>query len=81
MLFKKKEKQPQQDEIPPTVESKVSTSSDPTVEKDVAANELEAQNPKPITTDIVYPSGLKLVLLMISIFVGMFLVALVRSLF
>jgi hypothetical protein len=30
-------------------------------------------------TDFVYPSGLRLALLMISIFVGMFLVALVRS--
>jgi hypothetical protein len=31
----------------------------------------------PADTDAVYPSGLKLVLLMISIFVGLFLVALV----
>ena len=29
--------------------------------------------------DTVYPSGLKLVLLMVSIFVGAFLVSLVRS--
>lgn len=28
--------------------------------------------------DIIYPSGLKLALLMISIFIGMFLVSLVR---
>jgi hypothetical protein len=30
-------------------------------------------------TDFVYPSGFRLALLIISIFVGMFLVALVRS--
>lgn len=30
-------------------------------------------------TDIVYPTGLKLALLMISIFIGMFLVSLVRG--
>lgn len=29
-------------------------------------------------TDIIYPSGLKLALLIMSIFVGMFLVSLVR---
>lgn len=36
-----------------------------------------ASNPLP--TDFVYPTGLRLVLLMVSIFLGMFLVALVRT--
>jgi hypothetical protein len=30
-------------------------------------------------TDLVYPSGFRLALLMISIFIGMFIVVLVRS--
>lgn len=52
MLFKKKEKQRQDDEMAP---------------------------PAPMNhADIIYPSGLKLALLMTSIFVGMFLVSLVR---
>lgn len=52
MLFKKKEKQPQENETAPSA---------------------------PVDhTDIIYPSGLKLALLMTSIFVGMFLVSLVR---
>jgi hypothetical protein len=29
--------------------------------------------------DVVYPSGVRLVLLMVSVFIGMFLVALVRQ--
>ncbi|OCK76475.1 MFS general substrate transporter [Lepidopterella palustris CBS 459.81] len=42
----------------------------------MAADESKAKDLKRIHTDIIYPSGLKLALLMISIFVGMFLVAL-----
>lgn len=46
------------------------------ITRDLKANE---QHLKPVQSDHVYPSGLKLALLMTSIFVGMFLVALVRS--
>ena len=77
-MFKKKEKQPQEDEIAPK-DSKAPTCTDPAGEKDMAADESKAKDLKRIHTDITYPSGLKLALLMISIFVGMFLVALVRS--
>ncbi len=81
MLFKKKIEQPLEDEVPSptTMERKISTSTNPIGEKDAAADESEANNLERTPTDIVYPSDLKLVLLMISMFVGMFLVALVSS--
>jgi len=60
-----KEKQPQEDGITPpaTMES---------------VSKAQVKDLKPSANDIVYPSGIKLVLLMMSIFVGMFLVSLVR---
>lgn len=66
MLFKKKEIRLQEDEI-----------ADPAGEKEVAAGESQANDLDRIPTETVYPSGLKLALLMTSIFVGIFLVALV----
>ena len=72
MLFKKKEKQPQEDEIAPPapMDGEATTCT--------AADESKAKDLKRIHTDITYPSGLKLALLMMSIFVSMFLVSLVR---
>ena len=61
MLFKKKEKKPEEVGPPTPI--------------DDGSKAKELNN---IHTDIVYPSGLKLALLMMSIFVGMFLVSLVR---
>jgi hypothetical protein len=76
MLIKKKERQ----FVPPTpMDNTASIKADPVSEKDTTA-ESKVKDVQGIqtATDIVYPSGLKLVLLMISIFVGLFLVALVR---
>lgn len=42
-----------------------------------AAPEVKPQGPNPDTPDTEYPTGIKLALLMTSIFVGMFLVSLV----
>ena len=80
MLFKKKVKQPQEDNIAPPalMDGEKPTSTGATGEDGVAAD--ESKDPKRIETDISYPSGLKLALLMISIFIGMFLVSLVRYL-
>jgi hypothetical protein len=47
--------------------------------KQLHENEIAPPAPGMLPTDFVYPSGFRLALLMISIFVGMFLVALVRS--
>jgi hypothetical protein len=67
-MFKKKEKQPQEDDIAPPapIDSKAPKCTDPAADKSKAKE------------DVVYPSGLKLALLITSIFVGMFLVSLVR---
>jgi hypothetical protein len=64
MWFKKKEKQPREESAPPAP---------------MDGNESKAKDGKRIDTDITYPSGLKLALLIMSIFVGMFLVSLVRQ--
>ena len=72
MLFKKKgRKQPQEDDIEPpaAIDSDAPTCT--------AADEGKTKDLKHIHTDITYPSGLKLALLMMSIFVSMFLVSLV----
>lgn len=68
MWFKKKEKQPQEDEVAPSAPM-----------DGEATDESKAKDLKRIDTDIIYPSGLKLALLIMSIFVGMFLVSLVRE--
>jgi hypothetical protein len=76
MLFKKKEGK----FVPPTpMDNTASIKAYPVSEKDTTA-ESKVKDVQGIqtTTYIVYPSGLKLVLLTISIFVGLFLVALVR---
>lgn len=76
MLFKKKE---DQYAFSTSMDAPASINKDPVNEKDraIEAKTQDGQNIQP-TTDIVYPSGLKLGLLMVSMFVGMFLVALVR---
>jgi hypothetical protein len=82
MSFNKKEKQPQKDEIaPPTptpMDDKNPTCTAPASEEDMATDKSKAKA-KDIHTDIIYPSGLKLAMLMMSIFVGMFLISLVSS--
>jgi hypothetical protein len=81
MLFGKKDRQPEEvaDASPASVkeDSQSSTNSQPNTVAEVGA---DASKPKDIAgnpTDIVYPSGLKLALLLTSIFVSMFLVSLV----
>ena len=77
MLFKKKGKQPQEDPSestpPETMDS--DQTGEKVKEEGTAANESKV---KAKDSDIVYPSGLKLAFLMSSIFIGMFLVSLVR---
>lgn len=53
------------------------TDSNSTAEADMAGEDSKAKDLEHVPTDIVYPSGLKLALLMTSIFVTMFLVSLV----
>jgi hypothetical protein len=85
MLFKKKGKQPQKDDIsPPThtpMDDKTPTSAAAAGAEDMATDKSKAKanELKDIRTNIIYPSGLKLAMLMLSIFVGMFLISLVRS--
>ena len=64
-MFKKNMKELQKGELAPPADSNG--------EKDAVASEPVKE------AEIIYPSGLKLALLMTSMFVGMFLVALVRS--
>lgn len=54
--------------------------SNPTTGAEVEAEKNPVGLVRTRTEDIVYPSGLKLMLLMVSVFVSMFLVALVRRL-
>jgi hypothetical protein len=69
MLLKNKKQQPQEEEIATTVptDTKATNGAGLVSEKDTAAD------------DVDYPSGLKLAVLMTSMFIGMFLVSLVRS--
>lgn len=71
-MFKKKEKQQSQKEVvpPAPMDGEAPTCT--------ATDESKAKDLTPSDTDIVYPSGVKLALLLMSIFVSMFLVALVR---
>lgn len=88
MFFKEKEKQPQKDEIaPPTrtpmvEDDKTLTGTAPASEEDIMSTDndkaKELNQHIQTDTDIIYPSGLKLTLLMMSIFIGMFLISLVR---
>jgi MFS family permease len=75
MLFKKDGNKPQNNEIisPSPPHSKAPTITDSSSEK----GDTMAEDPKQSQSDIVYPSGLKLALLMMSIFTSMFLVSLV----
>lgn len=88
MLFKMKEKQPQKDEIAPPTEGTRTPMDDETPACTAPASEevMATDNSKAMAKelnhthpDIIYPSGIKLALLMTSIFVGMFLISLVRS--
>lgn len=66
-LHEKRETAPDQGEVPGApIHNIASVKSEQNEEKD------------PVATDVVYPSGLKLALLMTSVFVAMFLVSLVR---
>jgi hypothetical protein len=80
-MFKKKERQPQEAAIMSKVhgngESHDLAHSNSTTEEGTAVEDSKAKDLKHVPTDIVYPSGLKLALLMTSIFVTMFLVSLV----
>jgi len=58
------------------VDSNASNLTDPASEPSTVADESKDRQ-----TDIIYPSGLKLALIMTSIFVSMFLVSLVRLIF
>jgi len=58
--------------------SNVSPLTDPASEQSTVADESKATQLEDTQTDIIYPSGLKLALIMTSIFVSMFLVSLVR---
>jgi hypothetical protein len=80
MLFRKEGKHPQEDEIaPPAImDGKAPTCTDPASQESTITDESKAKDLRHADTDIVYPSGLKLALLMTSIFTGMFLVSLVR---
>jgi hypothetical protein len=60
------------------MDGEVPTCTDPAGEEGTAADESKAKDLKRIHTNIIYPSSLKLALLMMSIFVGMFLVSLAR---
>jgi hypothetical protein len=72
MLFNKKEKPPRKEEVASPAQYR-SDQSGP------AADAPNRTDPKSKQTDITYPTGIKLGLLMMSIFVGMFLSSLVRS--
>ncbi len=68
MLFKKHKNQLREDDIGPSA-----------AKDNDGQTYTEQPNEKEPPDNIVYPSGIKLALLMISIFIGMFLVALVCS--
>ncbi|KAE8449402.1 hypothetical protein EG329_008303 [Mollisiaceae sp. DMI_Dod_QoI] len=76
MLSQEREKRSQEDEVAPpeSMDGKTLTCKDPMVDKSTAKDPKHINNPN----DIIYPSGPKLALLMMSIFVGMFLVSLDR---
>jgi hypothetical protein len=78
-MFKKKERQQAPDQPAPSAhkhdESPTYTNS--TSEQGETTDAPKKNDVKPIQDDTTYPSGLKLALLMTSIFIGMFLVSLV----
>lgn len=80
MLFGKKDKQPQEPADASAASAKQdprsSTNSQANTGAETATNAFKLQDVAS-HTDIMYPSGLKLALLLISIFVSMFLVSLV----
>ncbi|KAH6892599.1 MFS multidrug transporter [Thelonectria olida] len=82
-MFKKKERQQSPEEPAPSAPStpnhdKAPTYPNSTSEQGEPADAPKANGLKPVHDDIVYPKGLKLALLMTSIFIGMFLVSLDR---
>ncbi|KAK5240768.1 hypothetical protein LTS06_012349, partial [Exophiala xenobiotica] len=66
MQFNKKEKRPRKEEVASPAQYR-SGQSGP------AADAPNSMDPKSKQTDITYPTGIKLGLLMMSVFVGMFL--------
>lgn len=90
MFFKGKEKEPQKDQIaPPThvlleEDGKSMASTPPIRKENVPTNDDTAKAKEPeqhtqMGPEIIYPSGIQLMLLMMSIFIGMFLISLVRT--
>ncbi|KIX10126.1 uncharacterized protein Z518_01207 [Rhinocladiella mackenziei CBS 650.93] len=75
MLFKKKQKQPQQDNTvtPVPMRDGASVRREQASKEGKGAEESKSKDFKSRQPDIEYPSGLKLALLMTSILVGMFL--------
>lgn len=80
MAFKEMEHRPQLDEIAPPMlmPGEFRTCTDLAGEEGTAADESKARSFKQDHTDEIYPSDPKLALLIMSVFVGMFLVSLVR---
>lgn len=81
MLFKEKEKQQQEDQLSPPlpIDGEAPICMDEPGEESTPTDESNAKEFKSINAETTYPSGLKLALLMMSIFVGMFLVSLVSQ--
>lgn len=79
MALKEMKHRPQVGENAPPmrVHGEPRTCTDLAGEEGTAADESKARGFKQDHTDEIYPSGPKLVLLMMSVFVGMFLVSLV----
>lgn len=78
MLFKKKAKQQEENDISASLANRPPSCTDTSSESKeatMAGNPTANVDKQP---DIVYPSGFKLLFLMMSIFIGMFLVSLVR---
>lgn len=78
-LFERSEK-PDQAANPPldgTITSAPHPDSNPTTDAEAEPEKNAIGLSRTRTEDIVYPAGLKLILLMVSVFISMFLVALV----
>ncbi|RFU29507.1 hypothetical protein B7463_g6846, partial [Scytalidium lignicola] len=92
MFFKEKEKQPQKDDIAPPTRTPIDGDDNtligtaPASKENIMTTDNDNDRAKvkelkqhiQTDTDIIYPSGLKLTLLMMSIFIGMFLISLDR---
>ena len=77
MLFNKKGTQPRKEEATSPAEYQTATRRDQIGTTADASNSMDPKGKQP---DLTYPTGIKLALLMMSIFVGMFLSSLVSIL-